>query len=359
LLALTLYVNIDRQVRKPVLICVHVASEVKRMIPKLDTCSIVVPVYNSEQSLPLLVSELAHILPAFSNIYEVILVNDGSRDRSWEIINELTKKYNWLQGINLMRNYGQHNALLCGIRRVKYDVIITLDDDLQNPPSEIPKLVQKLAEGYDVVYGTPQGGHKQGLWRLIASQVTRLVLRSSMSAEIAQSISPFRAMRTYVRRAFMNYDSPYVSIDVLLTWATTRFATVPVQHDERRFGRSTYTLRKLIIHALNLLTGFTIWPLQLASLIGFLFTLFGIFTFFYVMSRYLIEGTSVPGFPFIASVITIFSGVQLFALGVIGEYLSRMHMRSMGRPSWVVREVAGTGIISKDILEESEEVILH
>ena len=128
-----------------------------------------------------------------------------------------------------------------------------------------------------------------------------------------------------------------MSIDVLLTWGTTRFAAVPVRHDPRQVGVSNYTFRKLVRHALNMMTGFSTLPLQLASVVGFAFTLFGLLLLVYVIGRYLIEGGSVPGFPFLASTIALFSGAQLFALGIIGEYLARMHFRMMDRPSYVIR----------------------
>jgi len=302
-----------------------------------DRLSIVIPVYNSEKILAELVAQLEQTLYPLNVNYEVILVNDGSRDRSWEVIGRLVQDYPWVHGINLMRNYGQHNALLCGIRAAQHEIIITMDDDLQHPPEEIPKLLDKLAEGYDVVYGTPQK-ENHGLWRDLTSQATKLALQSAMGAETARNVSAFRAFRTQVRDAFANYQSPFVSIDVLLTWGTTRFAAIPVRHDPRRGGESNYTFRKLVTHALNMMTGFSVLPLQLASLIGFAFTLFGLGVLVYVVGRYLIQGGSVPGFPFLASIIAIFSGAQLFALGIIGEYLARMHFRMMERPTYTVGE---------------------
>ena len=302
--------------------------------------SVIVPVYNSEFSLPELVLRLHPVLESLAADYELILVDDGSRDRSWEVIFQLAQEYPWIRGINLMRNYGQHNSLLCGIRTAKHEVIITMDDDLQHPPEEIPKLLEKLAEGYDVVYGAPVKG-QHGLWRNIASQATRLALQSVMGAETARNASAFRAFRTHVRDAFADYQSPSVSIDVLLSWGTTRFAAIPVRHDQRRVGASTYTSRKLASHALDMMTGFSTWPLRLASLVGFGFMFFGFGVFMYVFGRYLIEGGSVPGFPFLASIIAIFSGAQLFALGIIGEYLARMHFRSMGRPCSLIRNTTG------------------
>ena len=199
--------------------------------------SVTVPVFNSEGTLDELVSRLEAVLSQVTTGWEIILVNDGSRDRSWHRIETLAASNPRVRGINLMRNYGQHNALLAGIRAAQHEIIVTLDDDLQNPPEEIPKLLDKLAEGFDVVYGTPQ--HQQhGLWRDLASAVTKLALQGAMGAETARNVSAFRAFRTQVREAFSNYQGPFVSIDVLLTWGTTRFAAVSVRHDAR--GRSAH-----------------------------------------------------------------------------------------------------------------------
>ena len=300
------------------------------------TLSVVVPVYNSEGSLDELVRRLTGTLSVMSRDYELILVNDGSRDHSWQVICQLAQSFPQVSGINLMRNYGQHNALLCVIRAAQHDVIITIDDDLQNPPEEIPRLLSKLSENYDVVYGTPQK-EQHGLWRDLASQVTKLALQSAMGAETARHVSAFRAFRTQIREAFAKYQSPFLSIDVLLTWGTTRFAAVPVRHEQRQIGKSNYTFRKLVTHAINMMTGFSTLPLQLASLLGFASAFLGLAVLVYVVGRYLILGYSVPGFPFLASTIAIFSGAQMFALGIIGEYLARMHFRMMERPTYTVR----------------------
>jgi undecaprenyl-phosphate 4-deoxy-4-formamido-L-arabinose transferase len=304
-------------------------------VPERRSISVVTPVYNGEASLPELCRRLTELLPRISAQHEVILVNDGSRDRSWEVISELSSRSPTLRGLNLMRNYGQHNALLCGIRAAKYDLIVTMDDDLQHRPEEIPQLLARLHEGFDVVYATPQS-EQNGFWRAIASRITRLALRSAGGAEVARNVSAFRVFRTELRDAFADYQAPFVSIDVLLTWATSRFAAVRVPFKPRQSGSSNYTFAKLVRHAFNMMTGFSTVPLQLASLVGFGCTLFGLGVLIYVVGRYLLEG-SIPGFPFLASIIAIFSGAQLFALGVIGEYLARMHFRMMNRPAYVIR----------------------
>ena len=317
-------------------------------LKKRMNISVIIPVYNSEQTLAALVSRLQSVLEAEAAEYELVLVNDGSSDGSWDVICDLSAVHSWLRGINLMRNYGQHNALLCGIRSARYEIIVTMDDDLQNPPEEVSKLLKKLGEGYDVVYGTPQK-ERHGFWKDMASQVTKGVLKSTMGVQVARNVSAFRAFRSNVRNAFADYQGPFVSIDVLLTWGTTHFAAIPVRHDQRREGLSNYTFRKLLTHALNMMTGFSTVPLRLASVVGFGFSLFGFGVLVYVIGRYLIQGSSVPGFPFLAAVISIFSGVQLFSLGIIGEYLARMHYRSMSRPYCVIRNMVG---IAPDIAKK-------
>ena len=303
--------------------------------------SVVTPVYNGEGSVAELCRRLDEVLPQIALEHEIILVNDGSRDRSWDVISELSSRYPAVRGFNLMRNYGQHNALLCGIRAAKYEVIVTMDDDLQHPPEEIAQLLARLDEGFDVVYGTPKA-EQNGFLRAVASRITRLALSTAVGSDVGKNVSAFRVFRTRLREAFAEYHSPFVSIDVLLSWTTSRFGAVAVDFRPRHAGPSNYTLAKLVRHALDVMTGFSTLPLQLASMIGFACTLFGIAVLVYVIGSYLFQG-SIPGFPFVASLIAIFSGAQLFALGVIGEYLARIHFRMMNRPLYVVRGISGEG----------------
>jgi undecaprenyl-phosphate 4-deoxy-4-formamido-L-arabinose transferase len=303
--------------------------------------SVVIPVYRSASVLPELHRRLTAVLPGLVDRYEIVLIEDAGGDGSWDVIESLAAQDRHIRGIRMSRNYGQHNALLCGIRAARYDAIVTMDDDLQNPPEEIGKLLELLGDGVDVVYGTP-GTEQHGFLRNQASRITKIALQGAMSAETARSVSAFRAFRTRLREAFATYAGPFVSIDVLLTWGSTRFAHVRVNHDPRLAGTSNYTFRMLVTHALNMTTGFSTLPLQIASLIGFVFTLFGFVVLAVVLGTYVVNGgSSVPGFAFLASIIAIFSGAQLFALGIIGEYLARMHFRSMDRPAYVVRDVTG------------------
>lgn len=307
---------------------------------KMSSCSIVIPVYNSQESLPILIEQLVIILPTITSTFEIILVNDGSQDQTWQVIRDLSEKYIFIHAFDLMRNYGQHNALLCGIREAKFEIIVTMDDDLQHPPTEIIKLLNKIDEGYDVVYGTPlEEAH--GLWRNFSSSLVKWALRTSVHIPYADKISAFRAFRTSLRDNFAHYFNTYVSIDVLLAWGTSKIGFVKVEHHERKLGKSQYTFYKLLRHASNMMFGFSVVPLRIASILGFIFTLFGFVILAYVLIRYLVQGGAVPGFSFLASTVAIFSGIILFVLGIIGEYLARMYTNMMSKPQYMLSRHLG------------------
>jgi glycosyltransferase involved in cell wall biosynthesis len=299
--------------------------------------SLVVPVFRSAAILSRLYVRILAVIEPLDSAFELILVEDDGGDGSWDVITALAQADPRIVGLRLVRNYGQHNALLCGIRAARGEIIVTLDDDLQNPPEEIPLLLAKLDEGHDVVYGTPTN-MRHGFLRNQASRITKLALRGAMGAATASQVSAFRAFRACIREGFADFKSPMANIDVLLTWGTSRFVAINVRQEERTEGASGYTIRKLINHALNMVTGFSTLPLQMASVMGLIFGFFGFLVLAYVLVRFLIEGNAVPGFPFLASIFAIFSGVQLFALGIFGEYLARMHFRSMDRPPYAIRE---------------------
>jgi undecaprenyl-phosphate 4-deoxy-4-formamido-L-arabinose transferase len=301
----------------------------------MTTGSVVIPVYNSAEILPELIARLEPVLSRELDWFEVILVNDGSRDRSWAVIEELAGRHDWVTGVDLMRNYGQHNALLCGIRAARGELTITLDDDLQHRPEDIPELLARLDPATDVVYGTAEE-EQHGLLRDAASQLTKLAMERTMGAETARMVSAFRVFRTRLRDAFAGAHGG-IPIDVLLTWGTTRFSATPIRHERRRAGVSNYTFRKLVRHGLNMVTGFSVLPLRLASLLALIFTLFGFGALVWVVGRTLIQGVEVPGFAMIASLVAILSGVQLLSLGILGEYVARIHLRLMDSPPYTVR----------------------
>jgi glycosyltransferase involved in cell wall biosynthesis len=306
-------------------------------IQRLMNLSIVIPVYRGEKLIGPLVERLNKFLMEFAENYEIILVNDGSPDRSWEVIEQLAKKCKWVRGIHLMRNYGQHNATLCGVRLARYELTVTMDQDLQHRPEDIPLLLAELEKGYDVVYGSPRK-LPQGFVRNLLTASMKKILANVMGVPSVRNISAFRAFRTHLREAFENFRSPSLIIDVLLSWGTTRFTSVQVDIAEAR--TSNYNFVTLVRAALLILTGYSTKPLRLASWIGFIMTLFGLGIFVYVLVVYFTAG-SLPGFPFLASIIALFSGAQLFALGIFGEYMARMFDRSMDRPVYVIQQEVG------------------
>ena len=305
-------------------------------MPRMNL-SIVVPVYKGESFIESLVAQLSKTLPTFSKQYEIILVNDGSPDNSWPLIQALASKSDCVRGISMMRNYGQHNATLCGVRAARYEVIVTMDQDLQHPPQEIPLLLAKLEEGYDVVYGAPRK-LPQALWRNVMTASIKWLLAKVIGLPSVHNVSAFRAFRTNLREAFANFQSPSLILDVLLSWGTTRFTSVPVNIAQAE--KTNYNFTMLVRTAMLILIGYSTLPLRFASWIGFAMTVFGLGVFIYVLVVYFTAG-SLPGFPFLASIIALFSGAQLFALGIFGEYLARMFDRSMDRPPYVIHELAG------------------
>lgn len=301
--------------------------------------SIVVPVYRGETFVGPLVERVAGALPKFSEQFELIFVNDGSPDESWTAIEKLAEKYPWVSGICLMRNYGQHNATLCGVRAARFDLIVTMDQDLQHPPEEIPVMLEKLNQGFDVVYGAPRRPPR-GFVRNLLTSNTKLILSNIMGVPSVRNISAFRLFRARLKTAFSNFQSPNLIIDVLLSWGTSRFASVRV--DIPHVDKSNYNFWSLGKAALLILTGYSTKPLRLASFLGFFMTLFGFGVFLYVMVTYFMAG-SLPGFPFLASMIAIFNGTQMFTLGIFGEYLARIFDRSMDHPPYIVQTTTGTG----------------
>lgn len=304
----------------------------------MKNISVVIPVYNSSEILPKLIFALNSVLKNCSDKYQIILVNDCSKDDSWKVISSLAEEYKFIKGINLMKNYGQHNAILCGINNADYDYIVTMDDDLQHPPEEIPNLLSKLSDDVDVVYGIPKE-NSHNSFRNLSSKISHFLFKKLTSHSGNKDISAFRAFKTELKKAFQEYNGRYVSIDMLLTWGTNKFENIEVEHNKRFSGKSNYNFRKLVSYATNLFTSFSALPLQIASILGFIFTLFGIIIFGYVIVNYFATDGAVKGFTFLAATIAIFSGIQLFVLGILGEYISRIHFRAMREPYYVIKNI--------------------
>jgi len=298
--------------------------------------SVVVPVYQSEKTLPELVERLTVVLGQTSLHYEIVLVDDGSVDDSWSVLTDIHEKSpNTIIAIQLMRNFGQHNAIMCGLRQARGRLIVTMDDYLQNPPEEIPKLLQTIEEGgFDLVYGQ-YIGKEHAKWRNLGSTLVNTFYRIVFRTKI--TITSFRILRRELADSILTYDLNYTFLDGLLAWNTQRIGTVEVEHNMRRKGKSGYSLSKLAVLAFNLFTNFSLLPLQLVSMSGFFLALIGFFVGLYYIGLYFLESIAVPGYASTIVSILILGGAQLLALGIIGEYLGRLHLNVNRKPQYRVR----------------------
>ena len=299
--------------------------------------SIVIPCYFAREFIAELVEEVHREVGAWCEDYELVLVNDGSTDGTWEVLLELQKQHpDRTRCIDLMRNFGQHNALYVGITHARKDVIVTMDDDLQHPPAAIAEMAAALTPDIDLVYGVPRE-EQHGLWRDLASIITKWAFEKGLGIDNASDTSAFRLFRRNTTTCFGRFTGSFVDIDALLCWHTQRVAMVEVEHRPRPYGEASYTFVSLVAHALKMVTLFTTVPLRIISVVGFTFALFGVGVFGYVIFSRIIFGAVVQGFTFLASIIALFAGAQLFSIGVLGEYLARVHFQTVGYPPAVKR----------------------
>lgn len=307
--------------------------------------SVVIPCYRSARTLPELVPRLISVLRNMSVPYEVILVVDGSPDDTWATAVDLARRTDGVRAIHLSRNYGQHNALVAGIREAQFEVVVTMDDDLQHLPEQVPLMLAALeGDRLDLVYGVPHI-EEHGFLRSLASRSVKAGMSATLGVRSARKISAFRAFRTHLRDGFEELSGPHVSVDVALSWATTRIGSLPVHMNHRQHGRSNYSLRLLIRHTANMVLGYSTAPLRLASYLGFFSALFGLLLGGAVLWRFAAGDTTTAGFTTIASMVALFSAAQLMSLGILGEYIGRVHGSGMGRPVYVVRERVGSSVL--------------
>ena len=300
--------------------------------------SVVIPVYNGATSIVPLIARLHDDLAAQYRL-EVVLVNDCSPDdNSAEVCRELAgQRPDSVRFVNLSRNFGEHNAVMAGLAHCTGDLAVIMDDDFQNPPSEVVKLVSKLEEGYDVVFSC-YASKKHHWFRNLGSNFNNAVASLMLKKPRDLYLSSFKAINRFVIDEITRYSGPYPYIDGLILRITHNYASQEVAHDPREEGRSGYTLRKLIRLWLNMFTNFSILPLRVASIAGFVFAAIGFVFALAVIIEWLNDPSLPMGWASTVCVILVVSGVQLFALGMIGEYLGRLFLKDNGSPQFVVRE---------------------
>jgi len=300
--------------------------------------SVVIPCYATGARIDRLVSSIESSMAQIpTTAFEIIFVVDGSPDNTWEYVLGVCAKNENVHGINLMRNFGQHAALLAGIRKATGSFIVTMDDDFQHDPSDIPKLLAALTSEHDLIYGV-SSKEEHSFLRNVSSRTYKWFAEHFLGLQDARNITAFRIFRRELASGFYQTEDPFAPLDVLLSWTTTKIGTQEIEMQEREDGVSGYSFRKLVSHAINAITGYSTKPLRIVTVLGL--TTFGISLVLLigVVIKYLSGDISVAGYPSLAIMIALFSGAQLLSLGVMGEYLGRLHIRSMGKPRYVIRD---------------------
>lgn len=299
--------------------------------------SVVVPIYRSQDTLRELHRRIVAVIEPIDPDFELLLVEDCGGDGSWAIIQDLARADSRICGIQLSRNFGQHAATICGFAHAKGQWIVTLDDDLEQAPENLPDLYKKALESYDLVYGVySKRTHKT--WRNITSNVARWMFNKAIPS-LNYAYTSFRFIRGDLARALTQFDSPFPFVDGYLSWLTNRYAIIEVPHGNRSHGASNYTFRKLLAHTINVFVTFSDLPLRLASWIGLLFFLIGMGWLGTILIGRLFDLITVSGFASIMAAIILFGGIQLLILGIFGEYMGRMNFKSSKKPLFLVGRI--------------------
>lgn len=302
--------------------------------------SVVVPVYCGRETVPDLVKQLGDYLGQHYS-FEIVLVDDGSPDDSGVVCKQLAAQHSFVKAVCLARNFGEHNAVMAGLNHTSGDAVVIMDDDLQNPPAEVTKLLDELAKGFDVVYSTYE--RKRHTWfRNFGSWLNDRVAIVMLNKPRDLYLCSFKAMNRFLINEVIRFDGPFPYIDGIILRTTRRIGVVTVHHESRAVGQSGYTLRKLISLWVRMFTGFSILPLRVASVVGLGVAVLGLFgAVIFTFER--MRDPSLPaGWASLALLITVLSGLQLFGLGLLGEYLGRVFLKLGGTPQFVVREVIST-----------------
>jgi undecaprenyl-phosphate 4-deoxy-4-formamido-L-arabinose transferase len=303
------------------------------------TVSVIVPFFNSNV-IDDVITRISNSLETICD-YEIIIIDDGSKSQKWDYFLNKCRQTEKLKYLELTKNFGQHNAIIAGLSEAKYELIATLDDDLQNPPEELVKMINFFELGdFDLVYGFSDRP-KHLIHRNLMSILIRLFLAKILRVKNVEKISSFRVFRKQIMGDFYGFASGRLSLDSVLNWRTGNIGFVKVEHNPRSSGKSNYNFAKLFSFALDTIIGYSVVPLKVATYIGLIISGLGFLFVFTIFFQYIVYEISFPGFTTVVSLVSILSGFQLIILGIIGEYLARMHLNIMRKPAFVVRRTIG------------------
>lgn len=303
--------------------------------------SIVVPVYRSEGILTELCHQVFEALDSagWSHDFELILVNDCSPDNSWQVVRELARQHAWVRGISLRKNFGQHNALMAGLHHARGRVVVLMDDDLQHPPADIVRLVQALESdpAADVCF-TRYLGRQHPPWKKLGSRFNDMVAQLVLKKPKGLYLSSFKAMRWEVAQEIIRYDGPFAYIDGLILSITRAFVVIDIQHQTRLLGEGNYGLRRSVSLWLKMATTFSIFPLRVATVMGFGLTFLSMVMMAFVVYERLAHPDIPAGWASLAAILLLLGGIQTFCIGMLGEYLGRAYLKLNRAPQFSVRD---------------------
>lgn len=321
--------------------------------PNADLISIVVPVYRSAAILPELVAGIAETMAG--RPIELILVCDASPDNSWSVICDLTKHYSFIEGIWLRKNTGQHNAIMAGLARSRGEVVVVMDDDLQHPPGEIPRLLEALGNAADVCY-VNYVQRKHVFWKRLGSRFNDLAATLLLGKPNNLYLSSFKAMKRPIVEQVIKYDGPFAYVDGLVLDATSAITSVDILHSERRSGEGTYNLRRSVSLWLKMATSFSVFPLRVLFVLGSVVALGSMSVIIYVVFGKFHDPNLPIGWSSTIAAIMFVGGLQMLGLGLVGEYLGRAYMKLNGKPQYVVRETISSSSSPNDTVSSGLSV---
>ncbi|MBI9062178.1 MAG: glycosyltransferase family 2 protein [Marinilabiliaceae bacterium] len=300
--------------------------------------SIVIPVYNGEETIEKLHQRIQEFCNSHKHTYEVIFVWDCGPDNSWEVISQLKKQHpTSIKAIHLSRNFGQHNALICGFEQAQGEFIVTMDEDLQHLPEDIDSLIhyQKINNA-DVVYGF-HNRQNHSPFRNITSNLLKSLIQIAIP-KLHKNYSAFRLIKADIAKACVNMQNSYTFLDGYLSWITNRFCSCSTNHQKRIAGESSYTFRKLLRHSINIFTTFSDLPIKMVSWLSISFLLFAISYSGYVFIQKTVLKTLIPGYASTIILLSLGFGSVLFALGIIGQYIHRINLKTTKQPNYHISE---------------------
>ena len=300
--------------------------------------SVVIPVFNEEANLRALQGALSPVLQGLGKPYEVIYVDDGSTDKSLDVLQDLQAKDSHLVIVEFSRNFGQHSAIFAGFDQSRGDIVVTLDADLQNPPEAIPSLVHAIESGYDVVGGWRQN-RQDSFFRRFASKIVNKIISWSTGVKLKDYGCMLRAYRRPIVQQICKCSEISSFIPALANTFARSIAEIEVPHRDRAQGRSKYSLTRLIRLNFDLMTGFSLFPIQAISAFGLVTAVVGVGFSLFLFIRRLIVGPEAEGLFTLFAILFAFIGVQILALGIIGEYVGRVYNEVRKRPRFVIRQV--------------------